>query len=363
MQASPPWQTPGNREKTDTMTQKKLSIQEIAHLANVSKTTVSRVINHKPDVKPETRQMIEDIINANHYYPNALAQAFSQQKNRTVALVLSNHEAYVLSNPYYAELIQGIMQKARERNYHLILSYFSEDDCFALVRQHQCDGVLVLTPDSTHREKLEELIEMNIPVVSTARVPGMTDLHYVAVDEYSAACKIVEHVLLLGHRKVGVINGPKPLYSTSARMRGYRAALKKHGIAFRPEIVTYGDTTPESGRDNMKKLLETDGGITAVFVCSDMMAIGAKKAIEERGMRVPDDISLISTDATAIGGCLDAPLTTMKQPTIRRGELAMQMLVDLIEGREVPMSTMLPMDIVIRKTTAAPHSDPEGRRK
>lgn len=330
-----------------------LSIQEIAKLAGVSKTTVSRVINNKPDVKPATRKKVEDVINANHYYPNARAQAFSQQKSMTVGLVFSHDEAYTLSNPYYAELIRGILEKARETNYHVLLTYLGEGDCPMLVRQRRVDGLLILTPDSTHKEKLKELMRLGMPVVSTSRVPGLAELHYVAVDEYNAACKIVEHLILLGRRRIGMINGPKALYSTSARLKGYRAALKKYNISYIPEIVAYGDTSIENGRQIMQKILQTDKTVNAVFACSDMMAIGAKRAIEEAGMRVPEDISLVSTDATAIADCLDAPLTTMKQPTQKRGELAMQMLVDMIEGREVPQSIMLPMDILIKKTTAA----------
>ncbi len=336
------------------MDKKPASIQEIAKLAGVSKATVSRVLNEKPDVSPETRKKIEDVIARYDYYPNARAQAFSYQKNMAVGLVFTHDEASTLSNPYYAELIQGIMRKARETNYHITLTYFLDDDCFRLVHQRAVDGLLILTPDSSHKEKLQQLMELDIPLVSTARVIGLNKLRYVAVDEYSATMKIFDHLFSMGHVNIGFISGPRQLYSSNARLRAYKDALKKHGVPFDPNIVAYGDTSVESGRRAMKDLLYKGKKLTAVFTGADLMAIGARHAIEEMGLHVPEDISLVSTDATDILKCLDVPVTTTKQPTRQRGELAMGMLVDLIEGREVPNSIMLPMDIDVHPSHKTP---------
>lgn len=333
------------------MSNRDFNIQEIARLAGVSKATVSRVLNNKPDVSAKTREKVEKVINKYNYTPNARALAFSQQKNMTVGLVFTHNEAETLSNPYYAELIQGILKKARETGYHIILSYFLEDDCFRLVRQKAVDGLLILTPDSGLKEKLTQLQKTKIPLVSTARIPGMENIHYVAVDEYNAAIKIMEHLIYLGHKKIAYISGPYGLYSSQARLQGYLEALKRHDIPYDPELVTNGDTSIMSGTEAMKTLLNKKKKVTAVFAGSDMMAIGVKRALEEEGLSVPGDVSLVSTDATDIAACLEFPLTTTKQPTRLRGELAMEMLVDLIEGREVKRNIMLPMDIEIRRTT------------
>ena len=329
-----------------------ISMKKIAELAGVSKTTVSRVINNRPDVNPQAREKVEKIIQESGYYPNSIAQAFSCQKNMSIGLVFTHDEAATLSNPYYAELIQGILRKARDTNYHIILTYLLNDDCFRLVYQKAVDGLLILTPDSSHKEKLRELMKLGCPLVSTAKVPGLNTLHFVAVDEYGATLKIIEHLIALGHRNFGYISGPKSLYSAQARLRAYKDALQKNGLPFDPDLMAYGDTSVESGATIMKELLQKGKTMTAVFAGSDMMAIGAKHSIEEAGMRVPDDISLVSTDATDISQCLDVALTTTKQPTLLRGELAMKMLVDIIEGRETPKNIMLPMDIAIRKTTS-----------
>ncbi|MCR5073499.1 MAG: substrate-binding domain-containing protein, partial [Clostridiales bacterium] len=194
----------------------------------------------------------------------------------------------------------------------------------------------------------------DIPLVSTARVIGLNKLRYVAVDEYSATMKIFDYLFSMGHVNIGFISGPRQLYSANARLRAYKDALKNYGVPFDQNIVAYGDTSVESGRRAMKDLLYKGKKLTAVFTGADLMAIGARHAIEEMGLHVPEDISLVSTDATDILKCLDVPVTTTKQPTRQRGELAMGMLVDLIEGREVPNSIMLPMDIDVHTSHKTP---------
>ncbi len=335
------------------MLQKDTNIQKIAELAGVSKTTVSRVINNRPDVNPETRKKVEEIIEDLGYYPNAIARAFSRQKSMSIGLVFPNDESRPFSNPYYAELMRGILGEAREKHYRVILSYLQNGDCFLLARQKIVDGLLVLTPGSDHKAKLAQLLELGIPLVSTSRVPGLKNLHYVAVDEFGASCEIIRYLISLGHRRIGFISGPKTLFSSGSRLRGYRAALKKAGIPCDPGLVAFGDTSAESGERVMGQFLDGGKQMTAVFAGSDMMAIGAKHAIEARGMRVPEDISLVSSDATDMADYLETPLTTLEQPTFQRGSQAARMLIDMIEGRPVPDSVTLPMGIAVRKTTKA----------
>lgn len=331
----------------------RITIQKIAELAGVSKTTVSRVLNKRPDVNPETRKRVERVIQESNYYPNSIAQAFSQQKSRSIGLVFPDNEVDALSNPYYAELMGGLLEEARAKNYHVILSYLMNEDSLNMAKKKAVDGLILLTPRSEHREKIEELLEIDIPLVSTSRILGLNNLHYVAVDEYRASCEIVEHLIALGHRKIALIDGPKTLYSSCSRLLGYQKTLEKHGITYDPSLVAFGDTSVTSGSKLMGNLIESGNQVTAVFACSDLMAIGAKHAIEAHGMRVPNNISLVSSDSTAISDYLDAPLTTLKQPTHERGILAMRMLIDMIEGRPVKNQIVLPMGIVIKKTTGA----------
>ena len=330
----------------------KINIQTIARLAGVSKTTVSRVINHRPDVKPETRERVEQVIRESGFCPNAIAQAVSQQRSMCVGLVFPNDEVNAFSNPYYAELMRGLLGEARLKKYRVVLSYLMNGDCLDLARQKLVDGLLILTPGSDHREKLEQLLALQIPVVATCCVAGMPALHYVAADEYGASCELMEHLVSLGHRHIGFIGGPKTLYSSRRRQLGYLDTLKKHGIPCDSGLVAFGDTGIRSGREIMEDFLRKDDRITAVFACSDLMAIGARQAVEAHGMRVPADVSLVSSDSTSIADYSDAPLTAMDQPICERGEEAMRMLIDMIEGRPVKKKLILPMGITVRGTTA-----------
>lgn len=324
-----------------------LTIATISQLAGVSKTTVSRVINNNPNVNRETRKRVLDIIESKGYFPNARAQAFSSKRTRTIGLVLPYDEAYTISNPYFSELLRSILEQVRKRNYHIIISYFLDEDCFKLVRQKMVDGLLLLTPSADHKSIVKALIEMKVPVVSTSRIIGIDDLHYIAVDEYTATCKVLDYLISAGHQKIGLILGPKSLYSNASRLKAYRKSMKEHNLPFDENLITCGDTSMESGMEMMRMLLKNNKEISAVFACSDMMAIGARQVIYNAGLKIPSDVYLISSDATLLSKYLDAPLTTLTQPTYERGRLAVDHLIKIIEGEDPGKPVMLPLDYIV----------------
>ena len=326
-------------------------ILEIARLAGVSKTTVSRVINKQSNVNEETRRRVEKVIEEYNYIPNARAQAFSTQKSMTIGLALTSDAADIFENPYFADLMKGIFQESRRNDYHVIITYLAHGDSLSLVNRKLVDGILVLTPGRDSRDELKELIDTGIPIVASSRVEGLPELHYVAVDEYDASCKVMEHLIGYGHRRIGLILGPKRLYSNNARLRGYKNVLKKYDIPFDSELVRFGDTSANSGYDQMNGLLNTHRDMTAVFACSDMMAIGAKRAVEEHNLRIPADISLVSSDGISLSELLGIGLTTMNQPTYERGRLATEHLIRMIRGEDVGDSVMLQMDISFHAST------------
>ena len=338
------------------MEQKNINISEIARMAGVSKTTVSRVINKRPDVKPVTKEKVERIIRESGYCPSAIAQAFSKRRSMTIGLVFSDSEADAVSNPYYTELMRGVLDEAREQRYRVVLAYLMDNDCLNLVRQKTVDGLLVMTPSSEQLEKLREIQQLHVPLVSTSRVQGLEDLHYVAGDEYSTCCKVVEHLISLGYQRIAFIGGPEGLYSNRSRLQAYRDMLEAHKIAYDPAIAAFGEVSFASGREIMKKFLNGGHQITAVIAFSDLMALGAKQTIEQQGLRVPGDILLTSTDSTAISDYLNASLITIRQPTYERGRKAMEMLVGLIEDTPVEDHIVMPMRVTIHD---APQDTPD----
>ena len=326
-------------------------IKEIARAAGVSNATVSRVINDRGNVNEETRKRVEAVIKEFDYYPNARAQAFSTQKTMTIGAVLTGDAASVFSNPYYSDLLAGVFSESRKHGYHVMMTYIDHDDSLALVRKKMVDGLVILTPGKKDKGAVEALMNTGVPVVSTSKLIGLPQLHCVAVDEYEASCKVMEYLVSLGHKKIAIICGPADLYSTYSRLRGYRAVLEKHGMEYDKNLVRYGDSLVESGLVCMRELLKDNHGISAVFACSDMMAIGARRAIEETGKNVPGDISLVSTDATSVAEYLDMGLTTIQQPTFERGRLCTEHLIRMIDGEDPGNSVLLHMDISIKKST------------
>lgn len=332
------------------MEQKNINISEIARMAGVSKTTVSRVINNRPDVKPVTKEKVERIIKECGYCPSAIAQAFSKKRSMAIGLVFSDSETDAVSNPYYTELMRGVLDEARKQEYRVVLSYLMDNDCLTLVRQKTVDGLLVMTPSSEQRDKLQELQELDVPLVSTSRVMGMESLHYIVGDDYGACREIVEYLISMDRRRIAFIGGPECLYSNRSRLKAYQDALAAHQIPYDPAIVGFGAASFSSGREVMSGFLGTGHDITAVIAFSDLMALGAKQTIEQRGLRVPGDVLLVSTDSTAISDYLDASLITIRQPTYERGRKAMEMLVGLIEDRPVEQHVVMPMGVLTRDT-------------
>ena len=327
------------------------SILEIAKIAGVSKTTVSRVINKQSNVNEQTRRRVEEVIERYNYIPNARAQAFSSQKSMSIGLALTSDATDIFTNPYFSDLLRGVFLETRKSDYHVVITYLEHNDCLDMVNRKLVDGVLVLTPGKDNKKQLQRLIESGIPIAATSRVEGLPELHYVAVDEYDASCRVMEHLIGFGHRKIGLIVGPKRLYSNNARLRAYKVALKKYGIAFDADLVRFGDTSANSGYEQMNSLLEARPDITAVFACSDMMAIGAKRAVEERNLRVPADISLVGSDGISLSELLGIGLTTLNQPTYERGRIATEHLIRMIHGEDVGNSVMLQMDIAFHSST------------
>ncbi len=340
-----------------------MNLREIADMAGVSKTTVSRVINERPDVNPETRKHVQEIISQYDFYPNARAQAFSQKRSKVIGLVLPWNAAYTFSNPFTAELLNGILDAARAKGYHILLSYFMDRECFTLVRQKRVDGLLLLTADSDQASAIQELLELKIPVVSTTRIFGVEGLHYVAIDEYNATLELMDYLISLGHRDIAFLSGPQTLFSNMSRLKGYRDGLERHGIPFDERKVAYADGSIEEGEEAMRRLIETGGHITAIYIGGDLMAVGAKHVIETMGKRIPEDISMVSSDATSLTAFQDSPMTTMEQPSYKRGQLALEMLIDLIEGKETEGNILLSMGISIKKTTQSPKRKTVGKRR
>ncbi len=330
------------------------TLEEIAKLAKVSRSTVSRVINNHPNVRPEVRERVWKIIQEVGYHPHAAARNLATRRTRVVGVVIPETLPKVFSDPYFPAVLRGISDTLAEHDYHLLLSLLAplqEEDFYRRVlRGHLVDGIIVLSAQITdpliiraHRDGL--------PVVSIGRCvePGVS---YVDADNVEGGRMATEHLLRLGRRRVATIAGPQTRAPGIDRLEGYRSALHAWGINLRSEWIVEGDFTEAGGYIAMRRLLPAHPD--AVFVASDLMAVGALKAIREAGLRVPDDIAIVGYDDVELAQFTDPPLTTIRQPIYELGRIAVQLLLrQMEEGVRDPQRVILPTELVIRSSCGA----------
>jgi len=330
-----------------------LTIEEIAVLAGVSKTTVSRVINHKPDVSPETRQRVLQLVAEHDFHPNVFAKAISQQRSRNLGLLIPHEAEYIFSNQFYVDVMHGVSTAADRLGYFLMLCYPHEQNYLAIFKQKRVDGFIVLSPGSFHHGLIASLQEREVPFVSTARVHGETDLVYVDVDNVHGAEVAVEHLVSLGHQRIGFVGKPT-LTSSLDRLNGYKNVLARHGLKADPGLIMTANTaSTSSGYKVTQNLLVLHHPPTAVFLVNDVMALGAMTAVQQSGRRVPADLSVIGFDDIPLAQFASPRLTTVRQPAFEKGVRATELLIHALETGEKPEPEILEVQLVVRESTAA----------
>ena len=342
------------------MTDSTITIDEIARLAGVSKTTVSRVINNKPDVNRETRLRILALIAAHDYQPNAFATAISSQKSRNIGLIIPHETDYIFLNPFFVEVLRGISTAIDEHCYSLLVSYAHAQDHLGAFKQKKVDGFIVLSPGALHHGLIGSLTRASVPFVSTSRLDQEENLPYVDVDNVAGGILAVEHLIGRGHRRIAYIGKPS-LTSSQDRLSGYRAALERHGIAIDDDLAIVAEGSSERhGYDAVQRLLNLAAPPSAIFFANDMLAIGAMKALEERQIRIPRNMSIVGFDDVPMAEFVSPPLTTIRQPAFEKGARATELLIQSLESQEPPQSQVLEGELIVRKSTA--RAPAQGKR-
>lgn len=328
-----------------------MTIEKIAQLAGVSKATVSRVLNNKPDVNKATRENILKIIADNDFQPNAFAKAFSLQKSHSIGLIIPYEADYIFSNPFYIEVMRGVSTEINNRGYYLSICYPKDHNYVDMYKQKRVDGYILMSPGSFHSHIIDSLNEVEAPFISTAHIPDYAEMISVDVDNYKGGRMLTDYLVGLGHKKIAYI-GKLSVTSSTDRLHGYQDILKENGIKPDDSLVKISNSgTSDSGYQIMKELLAENLDITAVFAASDIMTGGIIKAVKEAGLKVPEDISVVGFDDIPGSEYADPPLTTIKQPAFQKGVEATKMLIDLIEDEIEPKSKILELELIIRKST------------
>lgn len=328
-----------------------ITIDEIARIAGVSKTTVSRVLNKRPDVHPATRQKILSLIEQYDFQPNAFAKAISLQKSMNIGLIIPHQASYVFSNPFYTEVMRGVSTEVDQQNYYLLICYAHEHNYMDIYRQKRVDGFVLLSPGSFHKEIVETLNNENVPFVSTAQISEEDKMVFVDVNNFLAAESVIQHLISLGHKRIAYIGKPT-LKSSMDRRDGYQSALKNAGIQPDDRLVIVTESSSiDSGYSATKNLLTLDLPPTAIFLANDVMALGAINAIQSDGKRVPEDISVVGFDDIPLASIISPALTTVWQPAFEKGTNAARILIEYLQNGVPPQSLILDTRLVLRNST------------
>ncbi len=328
------------------------TLEEVAQLAGVSRSTVSRVINDHPNVRPETRERVWEAIRKSGYQPHAIARSLVTKRTQIIGMVIPEAVTTLFTDPFFPILLRSATESCNEQGYQLMLSLFSswagrQEAYEGLVGNAYLDGVIVASA-ALDDPLIPDLLRDGVPFVCVGRHPDPR-VRSVDVDNVEGARMAVDYVIGLGHRRIGALTGRLDTASGQDRLEGYRQALAAHGIPAQEELIVEGDFTENSGMIGVQRLLPVEP--SAIFVASDMMAVGALKALRHAGQRVPQDISLVSFDDIPLASAIEPPLTTVRQPIRRMAALAVDTLLDQIEQRgSGPRRIVLPTELVVRES-------------
>lgn len=328
------------------------TISEIALEAGVSVPTVSKVLNGHAHVAAETRARVEEIIARRDY---ARRPARRRKKAGLIDLVFPG-----LKSEWALEIIEGVERVAQDAGYGTVVSSLSLDGSriqpwLANMAERKSDGLLMAVYE-LNAKQIQRIKSLGIPVVLIDPVgqPG-PDLMTVGAANWDGAFSAAEHLLALGHRRIGMIGGRPDLQCSSAREDGHLAALRRAGLVMDPELVVPGDFSREAGEAGARKLLELADPPTAIFAGNDEQALGAYRAARKSGLRIPEDLSIIGFDDIPAADWIEPGLTTVRQPVVHMAETAMRALLRYLDGdEELPQRIELGTELVVRGSTAPP---------
>jgi LacI family transcriptional regulator len=312
----------------------RVTMSDVAREAGVSLMTVSRVINEKGEISPETRVRVQSVIEKLRYRPSGIARSLAGGQTYTIGLIVPD-----IANPYFSGIAHGVASVANTEGFGLLLCDCEEDTSLELtmldvLEEKRVDGVIIAAP-RTSTDKLLPVLTRHPNVVVVNRLfeeaKGANARGYVMNNDKTGGYLVTRHLAERGHRMIGFLAGPSSSYGSMRRMIGYRAAFEEYGLEFNSQIVRYCVPTVEGGRESTNQLIQEYPEITALFCFNDLVAIGALQSCEQLGRKVPDDLAIIGYDDIPMASWVTPALTTCKVKFEEMGKASMQLLIDHIE--------------------------------
>jgi len=335
---------------------KRTTSRDVAKLAQVSRTTVSFILNNVPGVSisAATRKRVLNAAKKLNYSPNIAGKKLVSGKSYTIGLVLCQSPEQIFTDAFLLQVILGVEHAAIQQGFHVLLKPVDPGDAGGyarLITENHVDGILLSGPRQNDTA-LMNLHRQHVPILLMGQLPE-TDIPFVDVDAAAGAELAVNHLIERGHRRIGIITNA-PLEYTSAQQRrdGYLQALKKSKLPINKALIKEGNYTPASGFEAMQALLQRTPRVTAVFVASDVVAMGAILAIKQAGLRIPKDIAVIGFDDIPLAEYYDPPLTTIRLPAFGLGWAGGERLIRLIQGDTLDQENVfLKSELIVRKSS------------
>lgn len=333
-----------------------LTLEEIARLSGVSRSTVSRVINQHPNVSEKVRLRVLEVIKQTGYHPNIAARSLASNRSWMIGLVLPRSVSSFFTDPYFPRLTQGIAQACNQHDYTLALFLVGtkedEEKIYPRIfRKGLLDGILIQS-GQTGDQLINQLIGSSVPLVVVGRPFQTENVSYIDIDNTVAAYNAVSHLIRLGYQRIGTITGLPGSTVSIDRKQGYLRALIERGRNVDETLIVDGDFSEAGGYYAMQQLLPANPD--AVFAASDLMAVGAMRAVREVGLTIPGDIAFVGFDDIPIATQYVPHLTTIRQPIVQFGFSAVEILIDLIvNGIDPPRHIIMDTELVIRDSCGA----------
>lgn len=334
------------------MAKNKTTLKDIAEVVGVSATVVSNTLRNKGNYSEETRQKIIDAAAKMNYSPNAIARSLRMNNTNTLGVVVSDS-----SFTFIASVVKGIEDTASKNGYNIILCNTNsqknkEKEAIKILMDKRVDGLILAASMLTSKDDIEYLNSLRIPYVHMIRRSTEVEHNYVINDNYLGAYQMIDYLIKTGSKKIHFVNIIEGTASYSNRLLGYQEALKDNNINFDRDIVYSVKPTIEEGFSAIKSILAKEDNIETVFCGCDIIAIGVMDGILESGLRIPGDIRVASYDDIEFAAYLRVPLTTVRQPKHKIGQVGTEVLIEKIEKPNTSIkNVVLKPDIIIRKST------------
>ncbi|HEY9047497.1 MAG TPA: LacI family DNA-binding transcriptional regulator [Ohtaekwangia sp.] len=330
------------------------TIRDLALKLNISISTVSRALRNAPDVNPETKKAVLELAKKLHYEPNRVAQSLRIKKTNTIGVVVPE-----IAMHFFSSAISGIQEYAAKHDYSIMIcqsmeSLRTEKSNIHMLVSNRVDGLLIsLSSETKDIEHLESLIAKQIPIVLFDRITDELDVSKVVVDDHNGAFRGVEHLIKTGCKRIAYIGGPDGLYVSDQRLRGYRDAIRNYNLELDEELIMHCRDFHNDPTEAARTLLNRPNRPDAIFCMNDPVAILAMQVLKEKGIAIPNEVSLVGFTNEPVSQFIEPSLTTIAQPAYLMGQSAAKLFIEQMDNKEdfKPITKVLPTELIIRNST------------